>query len=265
MITRHDYGESRINKETGKDNVHKSHKYRALKTTGLKQIFIVRYCDDFKILCPNYEVAQKIYIATKAWLKERLNLEVSEEKSHITNLKKKSTEFLGFMIKAEPKAKNYVARSHITKKAKEKIKLNVREQAKRLQLSPICGQANKYNPMALGWHNYYQYATAVNLDFKEIHFTAIKTLYNILKRNSKKRGYKSKAYMKYYGNYNIKTCYIGGIGLYPLAGIATRTACCFTQQKCNCTEHGREFIHDKVMVLSYILLLISLIKKMDYL
>lgn len=41
-----------------------------MKKTKLKEIFIVRYADDFKLLCRDYETAQKIYIATKNWLKK---------------------------------------------------------------------------------------------------------------------------------------------------------------------------------------------------
>ena len=40
----------------------KGHKTRALKTTKLKEIYIVRYADDFKIFCRNYKDAQKTNI-----------------------------------------------------------------------------------------------------------------------------------------------------------------------------------------------------------
>ncbi len=56
-------------------------KYRALKTTKLKECFIVRYADDFKIFCRHHNEAKKLFIAIKLWLKERLGLEISEEKS----------------------------------------------------------------------------------------------------------------------------------------------------------------------------------------
>lgn len=68
-------------------------------------MFIVRYADDFKIFCRKRSDAIKIFEAVKMWLKERLNLEVSEEKSKIVNLKKNYSEFLGFKLKAIKKAK----------------------------------------------------------------------------------------------------------------------------------------------------------------
>ena len=50
----------------------------ALKKSNLKEMYIVRYADDFKIFCRKRSDADKIFIAVKKWLKERLKLEVSE-------------------------------------------------------------------------------------------------------------------------------------------------------------------------------------------
>ena len=70
------------------------------KTSKLKEGFIVRYADDFKILCRDWKTAQKWYNAVKLYLKERLKLDVSPEKSKVINLRKNESEFLGFVIKA---------------------------------------------------------------------------------------------------------------------------------------------------------------------
>nr|HAQ8352576.1 group II intron reverse transcriptase/maturase [Enterococcus faecium] len=53
------------------------HKLR--KSTTLKEIYLVRYADDFKIFCRNYNEAKKVFYATKMWLQERLKLPISEE------------------------------------------------------------------------------------------------------------------------------------------------------------------------------------------
>ncbi|MBU5548608.1 reverse transcriptase domain-containing protein, partial [Enterococcus sp. S113_ASV_20] len=42
------------------------HKLR--KSTTLKEIYLVRYADDFKIFCRNYNEAKKVFYATKMWL-----------------------------------------------------------------------------------------------------------------------------------------------------------------------------------------------------
>lgn len=95
-------------------------KLRALQDrSNLKEIFIVRYADDFKIFCKDPKTAQKIFIATKNWIKERLGLEINNEKSKITNLRKNYSEFLGIRIKAIQKAEKYVVKSKLTDKSRK--------------------------------------------------------------------------------------------------------------------------------------------------
>ncbi len=48
---------------------------------------------------------KKIFKACEMWLQERLKLPISKEKSKITNLRKESSEFLGFEIKMVKKGK----------------------------------------------------------------------------------------------------------------------------------------------------------------
>ncbi|MBD1383632.1 group II intron reverse transcriptase/maturase, partial [Bacillus sp. IB182487] len=78
-------------------------RYNALKQSNLKHCYIVRYADDFKILCRTRSQAIKMYYAVKDFLQTRLRLEISEEKSKVVNLKKNSSEFLGFCLKAHLK------------------------------------------------------------------------------------------------------------------------------------------------------------------
>jgi hypothetical protein len=81
----------------------------------------VRYADDFKIMCKDYKTAHKIFAATRLWLKERLSLEISSDKSKITNLRKNYSEFLGFKLKVKKgKGNQYTNRSYMKDKAKSK-------------------------------------------------------------------------------------------------------------------------------------------------
>lgn len=102
----------------------KGHAYRAMKKTKLKEMWIIRYADDFRIFCRNYKDAEKIRISTTKWLKERLSLDISEEKTRIVDVRKKPMEFLGFSIgvKWNNKLKKYVIQSHINPKALKKKK-----------------------------------------------------------------------------------------------------------------------------------------------
>ena len=54
------------NKKTGL--LSRQYRYRKLReTSNLKEMYIVRYADDFKIFATTRENAEKIYIASKMW------------------------------------------------------------------------------------------------------------------------------------------------------------------------------------------------------
>lgn len=58
------------------------------KSSKLKEMYIVRYADDFKIFVKNYKDAWKIFQAVKGYLNHHLKLEISPEKSKVwTNVK----------------------------------------------------------------------------------------------------------------------------------------------------------------------------------
>lgn len=219
-----------------------SNKFRALRTTRLKEIRVVRYADDFKILCKDHKVAQKIFIATKKWLKERLHLDISTEKSKVINLRRKYSEFLGFKLKVKIKRKKQVAISHISKKATKKILEKIKNKIHELSKKPCIETINKYNSTVLGLHNYFRVASRVNLDFGEIAFLVRKKLYNRTK-SIRGSGKKSEAYLKFYGEYNYKTIYISKIALFPIACIKQKIPLCFPKGVCNYTKEGRLKVH----------------------
>lgn len=158
-----------------------SNKYREIKKSNLKQVFMVRYADDFKIFCNDYQTARKMFQATKSWLEERLGLEISPEKSKITNIRKKKTEFLGFLLYVKPKKNKYICQSQISNKAIKTTILKLKKQVKKIQYSGKTQEINKLNAMILGSHNYYKIATQVNINFSLINFLVNQTIYNRLK------------------------------------------------------------------------------------
>src|SRR5690625_6067981 len=98
-------------RDKGKVN-DKGNKYKDMRKSNLKEIYIVRYADDFKIFCRKRNDANKIFHAVTQWLKERLSLDISKEKSKIVNLKKHKSEFLGFEMKLVRKSDKDVVESH---------------------------------------------------------------------------------------------------------------------------------------------------------
>lgn len=179
-----------------------SHEYRDLRTTNLKEMYIVRYADDFKIFCKTRSDANKIKFATTQWLNHRLKLEVSEEKTGVTNLKRKYSEFLGFKLKLREKSNKNVAKTKMCDKARLRAKEKLKEQIKAIQkpendmqlFTRIC----KYNSMVIGIQNYYCIATHISEDFREIQFEVRNTMQNRL-NTSKEGKFDSKFLLQRYG------------------------------------------------------------------
>jgi len=151
---------------------------------------MVRYADDFKLFCRNHNHAKRIFEATKLWLKERLGLEISPEKSKIVNLRKNYSDFLGIRLKVTKKGKvknkndnKWVVKSHIGLKALKKILLTMREHAKAVQKPKDSGKSAvmRLNSYIIGVHNYYNCATHCNLDFSAIAYRTRSILKNRLK------------------------------------------------------------------------------------
>lgn len=114
------------------------------ETTRLKEMYIVRYADDFRIFCRTKTDAEKTKIAVTQWLSERLKLEVSEEKTKVVNVSRHYSDFLGFKIKVVPKGGKQVIRSHVADKNLAHKSMKLTEQAKRIKSPrPQYGEARE--------------------------------------------------------------------------------------------------------------------------
>jgi group II intron reverse transcriptase/maturase len=227
-----------------KDYSNQYNKVRVLKTTNLKEMYIVRYADDFKILTNNYKSAQKIFIAVCEWLKERLKLDISKEKSMVINLRKNYSNFLGFKLKVRKKKQGkHIVKSNISNKAKTKIINNYRNQIEIIRNNPKTYNVEKLNSMILGWHYYYSIATHVNINFSEINFLVRKRFYNRTRSIRSDRLYENNSYKKFYGKYNFKPVSICKTTIYPIAGIKFRIPKSMKMVASRYTVQGRYFIH----------------------
>lgn len=245
MVTRTPFPSGKYNKKgiRVQDN---SCKYRALKTTNLKEMFIVRYADDFKIFCRDYKTAQIIYKAVIKWLKERLNLEVSKEKSKVTNLRKNYTNFLGIKMKVVPKKNKMVVKSKVCNKSKEKMIRQFKELLKEIKHRPTLKNVCRYNSAVLGRHQYYKVASMVSRDFKEIDYLVSRYRKHIVERSGSYKGVITDLYIKIYGNCEGKKQFIHNNILFPLSYVRTSAPINFSQQVCNYTIEGRKVIHDNL-------------------
>lgn len=212
----------------------------------MKECFVVRYADDFKILCSNYQTAKKIFYATKDFLKTRLGLDISPQKSKVINLKKQGSEFLGIKIKAVAKCKKLVAQSKMTEKAKGNAKAKIKLEIRRIQKNPNADTVWNFNSVVMGIHNYYSVASNISLDLAEINNSLRMALYNRLRKNFAEASTAdmTKTLKKRYGSYKPKLWKIQGMVLIPIYAQKTKPAMNFSQNICNYTVMGRKKIHE---------------------
>jgi 5-methylcytosine-specific restriction endonuclease McrA len=220
------------------------------KVSELKECYIIRYADDFKIMCPTRDVAERMFIAVKLWLKERLNLEISPEKSKITNLRKKSSEFLGFKIKAVVKGMKRVANSTIKPSAVVKIMAKGKELIKKIQKNPTSKNISLYNSYVLGTQNYYRIATHCTLDFSKIGYYLDRNIKIRWKSISTKKGSPSRIYLEKYEGYDKQKTYINGLVIFPMSACKTKNAMCFSKKVNKFTPEGRQLIHKQIESIS---------------
>lgn len=240
------------NIKTEHDYTFKGDKHRWLrkKNRNLKEIYIVRYADDFKIFCKTHSMAIKIFQATKMWLKERLQLDISEEKSKIVNLNVNYSEFLGIKMKTREKKNKKVVKSKLTEKSKTKIIKDIKNKIKILKKETNIQRVYNLNATILGVHNYYNVATHVSQDFNEISCSLRKVIYNQMRMVRSKKGEITECYRKFYGDFRGRKMYVLNIAIFPIGHIKTKPPMNFSQDICNYTKEGREKIHNKQQSIS---------------
>lgn len=74
---------------------------RVLRKKGVIPKYLIRYADDWIILTTTEKEAHRLLHYLKNYFYHRLKLELSEEKTKITNLTQEPAKFLGFNLKAE--------------------------------------------------------------------------------------------------------------------------------------------------------------------
>ena len=229
-----------------------------MKKTGLKEMFIVRYADDFRIFCRTKNAAERVRIAVTQWLAKRLRLEVSAEKTRVVNVKRRYSEFLGFKIKVHPKAGKQVVKSHICDKRLRAERNKLVEQAKRLA-KPRHGKTELdevriFNSMVMGIQEYYKIATAVNLDCRFLHRAVMTVLTGRLKTQRGNRLVKSgrmltKMERERYGKSAMLRFIAGSDELiYPIGYVQHKNAKSRRYKDCYYSEQGRTGIHENLRI-----------------
>ena len=263
MPTRYEYYTT--TKENG--TVCRSGAMEALRKTNVKEMRIVRYADDFKIFCRSYDTAVRTFHAVKGWLKDRLKLDISPEKSKIVNLRKRYSDFLGFKLKVHLKKKKYTVVSNMSDKAVKKATNKLIEQIKRIQ-KPESGKdqykmIQNYNSKVMGIHNYYKIATRICVDCRKIAYQVTAVFKNRMRKNFKsvkfykKRKKKvpniSKAVKINYGK-SDQIRFISNYAVAPIGYVQNKIPKCKKKSVNKYTAEGRKEIHNNLGIDTSILL-----------
>ena len=229
----------------------KCNSYTALKKSNLKEMRIVRYADDFKIFCRTKEDAEKTYYAVKDWLWKRLKLEVSDEKSKVTNLRKRDSEFLGFRIKLRRKSNSWVITSNVCDKAIHRISKEMADSVKAIQSSKTAEEISlnvgDYNAKVIGVQDYYCIATRVNLNFSDIAHPINGQLLHRIDGIKKQGEIKNRYLRKRYGK-SKQMRWIGETPLVPLAYVQFKIPMRKSRKINPYTPKGRAEIHDNLRI-----------------
>ena len=228
------------------------------RKTNLKEMFIVRYADDFRIFCRTKESAELTKIAVTQWIKERLKLEVSQEKTKIVNVRRQYSEFLGFKIKVHPKRKKQVVKSHIADKNLSHKRQKLIEQARRIARPRKCygeqGEIRLYNSMVLGMQNYYRVATNVSLDCADLARSVNTVLKSRLTSRSgnrlKRTGRKLTEFEKERYGKSEQLRFVAGSDepIYPIGFTQHKSPMNKKSSICCYTPEGREGLHENLRV-----------------
>ena len=178
---------------------------------------IVRYADDFAIVCKSKRIAVEIKTGIAEHLKEKVELTLSEEKTSITHITK-GFNFLGFNIRKylDKNAKNKPKRDRewsdyilLIKPQKEKVIEFLRNCKEVLDNNKTAKQENIIhflNPKLRGWAMYYRFAVSQKV-FDKIDFEIWWKLYRWANRRHPNKG-KSWVVRKYFSKVgNLKDAF----------------------------------------------------------
>lgn len=148
---------------------HKCNDTRRLKWSGVTPKYNYRFADDWVILTSTEQEAYRLKRMLTKYFKAKMKLELSQEKTYVTDLRTKGIHFLGFVVKAERKRKtpdpktwtdNLVGKPlPDMERLKEKIRKiadEVREIKKMTERSVQAAQIQRVNSMIVGVAQYLQ-------------------------------------------------------------------------------------------------------------
>ena len=112
---------------------------------------MVRYADDFVILCRTREEAEAALAAVRAWVSEN-GLALHPAKTHVGDCRQpgQGFEFLGYRFEA--------GQRHVRQKSLNKFKDSIRKKTRRTRGDSLARAVADLNPLLRGWFGYFKQA-----------------------------------------------------------------------------------------------------------
>jgi RNA-directed DNA polymerase len=112
---------------------------------------MVRYADDFVVLCRSVEEAQAALAEVKAWIEDH-GLSLNAEKTHVGDCRQwgQGFEFLGYHFE--------VGRCWVRRKSSKSMHDRIRMRTKRTRGDSLAKIIAELNPTLRGWFNYFKHA-----------------------------------------------------------------------------------------------------------
>ena len=120
-----------------------------MKASGYR---MVRYADDFVILCDSRESAAQALEKVRLWVEEN-GLVLHPDKTHVGDCRQpgEGFEFLGYRFEA--------GQRQVRKKSLQRLKEKIREKTRRTIGKSLKQVVSDLNPMLRGWFGYFKHAT----------------------------------------------------------------------------------------------------------
>jgi RNA-directed DNA polymerase len=124
---------------------------RQMKQQGYR---IVRYADDFVVLCRTAQQAQAALEEVKSWVAQN-GLRLNADKTHVGDCRQagQGFEFLGYRFEA--------GQRWVRLKSFKALRERIRQKTKRTRGDSLAKIIEDINPMVRGWFNYFKHAHSV--------------------------------------------------------------------------------------------------------
>ncbi len=142
--------------------------YTSMAKQGYPRYYLIRYADDWVILTHSMENASRIKELAKQFLQRNGQLELSEDKTLITDVKTSYLPFLGIETRVRPsrRGKGLVTYSRPSSKAMKAAVHSLKKQAQRIKHAyyrdRTIQEMLRYNSIAVGIGNYWSMTSAVS-------------------------------------------------------------------------------------------------------